>query len=178
MNPFLLVAASGFPRLDLVGLRLWWRCPDGRGGFSQPAKHVCVSSAMGPSVPLMISGPDVRFPLRAEVQLDFEDADTRDRVARWMAGLEGAFCESTAPRWHWSTVDDAWWLEALESDGALNSWGYNHRGVVCTRGTKVIEAVPALFSVDPRDEERLPDGSRQVDALALAITAVHLGSRR
>ena len=33
------------------------------------------------------------------------------------------------------------------------------------------DAVPALADIDPHDDTRLPDGSRLVDALALAIVA-------
>lgn len=87
------------------------------------------------------------------------DARTRDALARWAAERVGLWFGSTAPTW-WAAESD-WWLSAHRSD---REW---RRG-----------EVPALGDLSARDHRCLPDGSRWVDAAALAEVVRHLADWR
>lgn len=111
----------------------------------------------------------------ADLYLDLSRAECRDRVARVVAVSAGLRHE--VRDWAWYPV------------GSLGSH-YDVTGgpdvphpampearfhSAVTRGWKpgdmVRRVIPALAGIDPNDATRLPDGSRLVDALALAIVA-------
>lgn len=109
------------------------------------------------------------YPLR-NVFLDLSRAECRDRVARVVLVSEG---HPSAPAW-WYRIgaSDAAW--ALHPAGTciqfMPSTGGGRRATYDGWGCPV----PALADLDPNDDTRLPDGSRLVDALALAAVARHV----
>ena len=100
----------------------------------------------------------------ASAALDLSRAECRDRVARVVAGLAlapraGLVDSCTAHTWEWApAMDQRRWT--LSGNGGGRGW--EHFG---------LKSVPALADLDPNDDTRLPDGSRLVDALALAAVA-------
>lgn len=99
---------------------------------------------------------DVTAPGRNDVTLDLADAATRDRCLRWLAGRVGLDTRGRCP-WWWATTTVGWGLGygargRWEAFGAAGAWN----------------EVPALADLDPTDDTRIRDGSRLVDALALA----------
>lgn len=101
----------------------------------------------------------------SEVSVSLADSAARDRVARWVAERVGMPCDPVAGFWRF--VLGAWRLTG--SDGAIEFGAADPEA----EGRFVVHALSAL---DPHDDTRLPDGSRLVDALALAAVARHVGS--
>jgi len=158
----LRIPLTALPGLDATGLSAW--AADERWLVAGDGGHK--------GVDLIGWGlSDVAPMPRAIVALDLADASTRDRVARWAARRVGLEVGSTAPAWFHCGYS-VWALAAhLVSrrfsptrlpESAPQVVGVNHQ-------------LPSLWSVDPTDDTRLPDGSRLVDAVALARVAVHLG---
>ena len=103
----------------------------------------------------------------AEPYLSTADARTRDALARWVAERVRMSPASTAPAWHVGdpapqTWNLRWWYTEFVTFHAPRPSSY--------KGTKVSNEheVPALGDLDAADPRRLPDGSRWVDAAALA----------
>lgn len=112
-----------------------------------------------------------------ELFVSTSDARTRDALARWVAGRVGLSPSATAPSWHPDNYEaPSWRLSAWYTEAAWFRAPYsaNFRGMPIL-GEYI---VPALAALDARDARRLPDGSRLVDALALAAVAVHVGGTR
>lgn len=86
------------------------------------------------------------------VFLDLSRAECRDRVVRVLGGTDWVYVASAVGWWLW--------LDRQPSD----------RG----EGRYYPASGPALAGLDPNDDTRLPDGSRLVDALALAAVARHI----
>lgn len=99
------------------------------------------------------------------LRVDLADASTADRVARWVAGRVDFEVGCTAPDWHHGTDHDGngGWLLFWFDDGDSAEYYFGY---------------PELEGLDWEDPRRLPDGSRYVDRLALALVAVHLGGQR
>jgi hypothetical protein len=97
------------------------------------------------------------------VDVDLADAATRDRVARWLAARVGLNTSGRCP----------WWF-TLAPVASRPGWGlaYGPHGSYETFGPGRETEVPALVGLNGADDRRLPDGSRYVDALALALVAV------
>ena len=95
---------------------------------------------------------------RDEAVIDLSDAATRDRCLRWLAGRVVLEVGCGAPGW----VDSfgGWWVLFIHDDDLYVISGDNY---------------PAIADLDPTDDTRLPDGSRLVDALALAAVLRHVG---
>lgn len=171
----LTLPVAALPGFDPLGLMLWWQCP----GEGSDWKYLCANSATldGGTVPILVSGPEVRWPRRSEVRLDFGDAMTRDKVARWCAARVGVVVDSTAPT-----------LRRPPGPWAIDN-GRPHADWSLVPSTDVhlfvrkeptpgpgITYVPALADLDATDMTLLGDGSRFIDALALKLTAQHLGA--
>lgn len=170
-HPELLLHLVDVPGLDATGLRLYSPVSGG--------EYVCIGfrPRVGAwyGVPVMTderTAEDCQWvPLGVDVRVSLIDSATRDRVARWVAGVTKLRCESTAPRWYWSSHDECWWLDAPSQD----SRGFDHLGRLTRSGERLLEGVPALGEVDQLDDTRLADGSLICDALALLHVARHLG---
>jgi len=115
----------------------------------------------GESSVLVIESPDLEYWVcldmigSGRLFLDLSRAECRDRVARALASGDSAF-----------------WVYDLGKFGA----GWELRSGAGTRWWG--RTLPALAGLDPSSDERLPDGSRLVDALALALVAAEvLGGR-
>lgn len=101
--------------------------------------------------------------------IDLADASTADRVARWVAGRTGADSTSGLT---WSFDYPGWSLRGARPMGPYAYFAPSVDGLMGAI------AVPALANLDgfrSADDRRLPDGSRFVDRLALALVAVHIG---
>jgi hypothetical protein len=86
---------------------------------------------------------------RKDAELRLEDGATRDKLSRFLGKLLGLASGSTAPEWRYNANSDGWWL-TFDGVGHYFPRAY----------------FPGL---DPWDDTRLLDGSRQVDAQALAL---------
>ncbi len=104
----------------------------------------------------------------SSLSLDLSRAECRDRVARVLvATYRPARSACTAPDWYW--CDDGDDGPQAEPEWTLNQGADLLRWYVPGPARSDHEvSVPALGAVDPGDGARLPDGSRIVDALALA----------
>lgn len=123
-------------------------------------------STRGVKYAILWSGSTRDVPL-SDVWVSTADARTRDALARWVAGRVGMSPASTAPAWHVGdpapgTWNLRWWYTEFVTFHAPRPSSY--------RGTKVSSEheVSALGGLDSADPRRLPDGSRWVDAAALA----------
>ena len=160
MSADLRVALSDLPGFDPVGLRVL--DPNGELG-SYVATYA-------DEVHVMLDGranATGGLVLDEDVDLDLSDAATRDRLARWLAARVGLEVGCTAPRWFWHVAMRCWVLGhgRLESS---RSFSFD--------GRVTDHEVPPLSDLDGADDDtRLPDGSRLVDAVALARVAVHVG---
>jgi hypothetical protein len=98
------------------------------------------------------------------LMLDLARAECRDRVARVLADA------AVGPGGH--TSGSEWGCQWGRHGGG--SWLLNGVGdlrFADEPGSDDAIHVPALADLDPNDDTRLPDGSRLVDALALAAVA-------
>lgn len=117
----------------------------------------------------------------ADVELSTADARTRDALARWVAGRCGMQLGATAP------VLRVGELTAGGCFVELSSYIPLGEGRITTRSRRWLarnpghlftpeEALPELFVFEEGHDPRLlPDGSRWVDAAALAAVARHVG---
>lgn len=95
-----------------------------------------------------------------DVFLDLSRAECRDRVARVLADIRGiAIRWTTAPRFRYGYSKSA----GLDGPEQAVFWDY--------RGDSGHPEVPGFSGLNPNDDTRLPDGSRLVDALAIAAVA-------
>lgn len=95
------------------------------------------------------------------------DSSTADRLARWLAARVGLEVGCTAPRWF---LGEGAWAVLTDDHGFARRWRGNDINALGG-------LVPAMVDLSPRDPRRLPDGSRYVDRLALALVAVHVGGQ-
>jgi hypothetical protein len=104
----------------------------------------------------------------SEASLDLSRAECRDRVARAIAAIyRPARAACTAPDWYW--CDDGVDASRLDPEWMLSQGVDLLRWYVPGPARSSHEvSVPALGALDPGDGARLSDGSRLVDALALA----------
>lgn len=100
-----------------------------------------------------------------DVYLDFREANTRDRAARWLAGRNKMPVGCTAPTWRYDSLLFGWELECWAPDGCETSIDYPVKRLSPSR------------LLDPHHSMLLPDGSRVVDAAALAIACKIEGAR-
>lgn len=116
---------------------------------------------------VLVAGSHITWYNLDKIRFDLSRAECRDRVARVVAGLAlapraGLVDSCTAHTWEWApAMDQRRWT--LSGNGGGRGW--EHFG---------LKSVPALAALDPNDDTRLPDGSRLVDALALALVARHV----
>lgn len=97
-----------------------------------------------------------------QIRLDLSRAECRDRVVRVLA-WECRYVPEGA--WWWNIGDGRWSLRAPLGGGK----GYvTFRSPGSPEPSEARPEVSALADLDPTDNTRLPDGSRLVDALALA----------
>jgi hypothetical protein len=102
------------------------------------------------------------------MSVSLADAVTRDRCLRWLAEREGLVVGCGAPMWE-SHVDHGWGVKS--TDGWHLSTSLWDDGA----GYDAPAWLASALQVDPRDDTRLPDGSRLVDALALAAVLRQVG---
>lgn len=100
------------------------------------------------------------------MMLDLSDASTADRCARWLAGRVGLEVGCTAPGWFFHEAMVAWLLGRGRRDTTR---------LFAQNGPDIDYVVHTLADLDPTDDRRLPDGSRYVDRLALALVCRHVG---
>jgi hypothetical protein len=120
---------------------------------------------------------------RNKIALDLTDATGRAHAAWWLAshfgdkvaeslsawwmGRDTSTCPTapmvfrvTRPSW----LPDGFGLTCWDGQGRRPGWSPND----------AMLEVPALATLDPRDDLRLPDGSRWVDAEALRLVCLHV----
>jgi hypothetical protein len=147
----LRVSLDLLPEFDPVGLHIW---------DEEYERHVLVTEAHETILDLHLRQEDAFRIQRREARLDLADASTRDRVARWLGGRHGLRGGCVAPSWVNRTHD-------FMLGGAVM---FRRK-----RNGHVSIVVPELVATALPDLRDLPDGSRYVDALALALVAVHVG---
>lgn len=164
--PGLMVALSEVPELDPVGLAVY--VPG--GGWSSPGEPLGSLAVGYGRFPSDEGGPDrpgVRVSggtmLLERVHVSLADSATRDRIERWDR-LRDFVCAEAGQRVLYRGVSER--LGSVEASFLL----LDHRGPVTTW-----VRLPALAEIDPHDDTRLPDGSRLVDALALAAVCRAVG---
>ena len=148
----LRLRVAGLPGLDVVGLFAYFL------GDEEDERHLITDETV---VELQRVFRSHGGPWQSEEDLFVSTADarTRDALARWVAERVGLWFGSTAPTW-WAAESD-WWLSAHRSD---REWRKGE--------------VPALGDLSARDHRCLADGSRWVDAAALAEVVRHLADWR
>ena len=132
-----------------------------------PCRAICTGDTTDDGRILLSTEKGDALELPADLSLDLSLAECRDRVVRALvATYRPKRSACTAPDWFWSDggYDDPSVPEWTLSQGAdLLRW-------YAPGAARIIHevSVPALGALDPGDDARLPDGSRLVDALALA----------
>lgn len=152
----LRVPLASLPGFDVVGLDL--TRPVLLVGAPTPWARLLWPCVRQPDGGLGLWDGDVVQPIDpANWSVDLSDAATRDRCARYLAQRVGVGVGSTAPNWGPDTFRPRrWWLVGPDD-------GYIWHG---DGGDE--DFVRALADLDPTDDRRLSDGSRWVDAAALA----------
>lgn len=179
-SPDVLVSLTALPGFDPVGLRVLVQTPDDDrwhvgmrfdptdfGRRPIPVWVVLIAAFEGVEPSRFIMGQASVL----DVRLDLADSATRDRAIRWLAAkADGIYVGSGPPMWRPSGKVRQWRGERM-----LQSWAVygSTRGECRFSGNEI----PALTDLDRADDTRLPDGSRRVDAHALALVAVHLGQQ-
>lgn len=161
----LRVPLPSLPGLDPVGLVVW-HAVDQTFESGLCFENESRTAGRWLALNIRVRGGKGTSYFRAENGIvDLADAATRDRVARWVADRVEFEVGSTAPGWGFVDTD----------------WGFDMRGWLMgwrRQGEPVWwPADGFLAGADPNDDRLLPDGSKFVDALALARVAVHVGSR-
>jgi hypothetical protein len=113
-------------------------------------------------------------------------ASTRDRVARWVAGRVGKDVGPSGPCWGAvaNSYEGGGWALLGKLGHGLSIFMDPDRLPLAAlpplvpTGESVWNGVPALAALNPNDGRRLPDGSRWVDAAALAAVARHVADLR
>lgn len=154
----LRVRLADLPGFDPVGLVVQYEGDE---------RLLCVGQFDG-GVLLDDEGPDgeqlAALPEQCEVST--ADARTRDALARWVAGRIGRSVGSIAPGW---VMHRQRWELSTDGDDTNTYFGVDWE--------RPDVVVPTLGDLDPRDPRLLPDGSRWVDAAALAAVARHVGGQ-
>ncbi len=161
----LLIPLAELPGLDPVGLvvhsRSYGELMCLGWCYDAPDRNIRVVRNAGP----WPRGWGLVSAWHGEYALDLSDAATRDRCLRWLAGRVELPKGCGAPTWKWHSALRCWLLS--DGDGHCHTfardWLY------------VEHHVPTLADLDPTDDTRLSDGSRLVDALALAAVLRHVG---
>lgn len=165
----LRVPLASLPGLDPVGLVVATWTGYHRNDPEPSGRELFALWSPNDGAPLVVER-GVGLRRRYRVEADLSDRSTRNRVAEWLAGRVGLEVGSTAPVW--VGYIDGWRLLGTEhTQGNLRLFTWD------TGGTRTA-TVPALADLHPVDDRRLPDGSRFVDAWALALVAVHVGGAR
>jgi len=113
-----------------------------------------------------------------DLRLDFSRAEVRDRVARVLSALAGA-PGALAPWWmgrdtftrgplDFVLTRPGSWHDRDDTGCTIDAWVRGRAPMHAHERACLVVEVPALADLDPSDDTRLPDGSRLVDALALA----------
>lgn len=166
MNNDLLVPITALRRMPLQGL-LVIRTDGGHrwGGLVYDASGderlvVATSETFGGARP-------GEWP-REGWSLDFGESATRDRAARWLAWVCGvADGSSIAPDW---IATRRYNVNSRPAGGSWALYADRIRHFAATeRMLDEKTAVPELAGIDPHDGQRIADGSRRVDAAALAV---------
>jgi hypothetical protein len=97
-------------------------------------------------------------------EVSLTHASTRDRVARWVAG------RSVQPFPLGSTAPEVRLTDAMDGRPLLRLVGAGRQAAVFTS-----VALYGIADLDPQDPRLLPDGSKWVDAAALAAVARQVG---
>lgn len=158
MIPALLVSLDKLPGFDPVGL--WVRprvYPQGQRWLV--TQHLPAGGQYKARCMLAHGGPYNPGADDSDLKLDLSDRRTRAAVAHWLA--ERIDYADRHNGLHFVYVNGIWWLEG-PGDGFNPRWDKFD--------------VPALADIDPTLPDLLPDGSRRVDAEALALVAVHVGA--
>lgn len=116
----------------------------------------------------------IELDLIRRIRLDLSRAECRDRVCRVLAArlLREVPANGDGYSWRMEPVSCSWelqthnrnWMARFAAD--TSGWFAVDEGN--RTGRFPSRSVPALADLDPDDDTRLPDGSRRVDALALA----------
>lgn len=108
----------------------------------------------------------------AELTVSTAEAATRDRLVRWIRSrLLSGPGGSTAPGWgpaKGAGKNPVW---SLSVNGGAVVFSAVPNGHHTPRAPRHV--VPALADLDPWDPRALPDGSRLIDAIALAVVVRH-----
>lgn len=167
-DPRFLVPVEDMPGVNALGLFVaaWtgYNCADP----TTSERALLVGRSERFDKPLVVAQEGIH--LRERVALDFADPATRDRAARWLGRRRSLVSTSTSGRWECWVHRGRFWALAVETGKAT------YRGV--TMASFDTSNVPTLAALDPHDEAKLPDGSRVVDALALATVCRSLGAAR
>ena len=160
------IPLAALPGFDPVGLFV-------RGLINDDGRYLVSGVSPCDPVAILVDGRESRgyrtvsFEL---VDLDVADSSTADRLARWLAARVGLEVGCTAPGW--KGQDDGWVLTTFGKGVFFGAMPSN------SRPAGHISIVPGLAGIDvPGGYRRLPDGSLFRDRLALAVVAVHVGSR-
>lgn len=166
-DPRLLVPLADLDGFDPVGLYVLIRTPgasDRRTLMGDYSPNVCHVHERGVGVTVWLDLDETECP---SILLDFSNASTRDRYLRWLADEVGLKLGSGAPMWE-SHYDSGW------SDKSTDGW---HLSTSMWEDGNEYDApvwLASMLGLDPRDNSLLPDGSKLVDAIALAESRRHL----
>lgn len=172
----LTLPLAHLPGFDPAGLRVW-EARTTHSEFNGERRWISVGFTDPTTVGIAVDAQPLRdVPVR-RVRLTTIDSATRDRIARWMADQIGDGSACTAPDWlpteRWSSPG----VGAYQKAGGYWSLNTRRRFAHFSADGRVGTFVPGLAALDPHDGRTLPDGSRWVDAAALAVVARHLGER-
>ena len=124
---------------------------------------------------LPFDGRTARHATRTGWHLHFGDAATRDRAVRWLGRRYRLGEGSTAPMWlQRSDFGPRWLIKGARGATRIFTGAVPTHVDDGDRRAHWIE-VPDLALLQ-RSDDRLPDGSRRVDAEALAAVCWHVGA--
>ncbi len=171
----LRVPLSALPGLDPVGLRL--RAGEGAMMAYDPAIYVALSGGVMVFDWSHDGTPDLAMLAHAFVCLDHPEG--ADRVARWLAARVRLEVGCTAPLWSvcslgWASIGWALTQRDAEGETVCRTFASRYHGGDIDALAPISDATALASESGSR---RLPDGSRYVDRLALALVAVHFGSQ-
>lgn len=159
LDPRLLVQLDKVPGFDPVELRVRLA--------SFPHYHPRVVAYHRDRHVVDLAEPEGYF-ADCRVLLDMADTETRRRACLRLAALVDLPVGEDAPNWRWHPVLGCW---LLGHGTPATCRAFHHDG------RNIEHEIPTLAGLDPGDDTLLPDASILVDALALALTLVHLGSQ-
>lgn len=106
------------------------------------------------------------------LSLDLSRTECRDRVARVLAGLLLRGIPPNGDGFSWRADFGGWQLRSHNANWWAGFGADTSRWFGADEGNRTgrhpSRSVPTLRTLDPHDDTRLPDGSRLVEALALA----------